>query len=458
MGSIQNMDRLYALGARQRNPLIKNQEEWNLYESALILELDPKSGNVRTCVEYKSPPEARAHDDSSMVFKAGTIMGDTLYACTGTEVLIFKLPEFQRIGYVSLPALNDVHHVTVASDGNLLVANTGLDMVIKFTLQGKVLSEWAVMDEDIWSRFSRDTDYRKVDSTKPHQSHPNFVFELNGEPWVTRFRQRDAICLDHRSKRIDIAVESPHDGVICGDRIYFTTVDGRIVIANPGTLQVDEIVDLKQINGSSALLGWCRGVLPLDERRMWVGFSRVRKTKFRENVLWLKNVFRPGMIEKATHLALYDIVDRRCLREFDLEPYGMNIVFSVLPAVPASPGVLTTVSTQSLSFWPNVQSPTQETYPSEMQFHVDSPIVNRSSSFRKGPLASKPDNSGSRRLTVRSVFSRVLTKPPALCTRAARATTSHSFLGVRGVEPGKTNRLLGLVRVQDRALPPVSQS
>jgi hypothetical protein len=357
------MDCLYVLGARQRNLVIKNEEEWNLYESALILELDPKSGDVRTCMEYKSPPEARAHERSSTVFKAGTIVGNTLYACTATEVLIFNLPQFRQIGYVSLPALNDVHHVTPTSDGNLLAANTGLDMVIKFTVQGEVLSEWSALDEDPWSRFSRDIDYRKVDSTKPHQSHPNFVFELDGEAWVTRFKQRDAICLDDRSKRIDIAVESPHDGLICGDRIYFTTVDGRIVIANPRTLQVDEIVDLKEINGSDALLGWCRGVLPLDERRIWVGFTRVRKTKFRENILWVKHAFRPGMVEKATHLALYDIVDGHCLQEFDLEPYSMNTVFSVLPAVPASPGVVTTVSTRSTSRWPNRRSANQEPIP-----------------------------------------------------------------------------------------------
>jgi len=92
------MDRLYALGARQRNLLIKNEEEWDLYESALILELDLKSGSVRNCVEYKSPSEARAHEHSSMVFKAGTIVGNTLYACTATEVLIFRLPEFQQTG------------------------------------------------------------------------------------------------------------------------------------------------------------------------------------------------------------------------------------------------------------------------------------------------------------------------------------------------------------------------
>src|ERR1700690_772584 len=114
------MDRLYVLGGRQRKLMMKEEAEWSLYESAIILELDPKSGNVRTCVEYVSPPEVRAHEHSSVLFKAGTIAGSTLYACTSTEVLIFSLPDFQQVGYISLPAFNDVHHVTLASDGNLL--------------------------------------------------------------------------------------------------------------------------------------------------------------------------------------------------------------------------------------------------------------------------------------------------------------------------------------------------
>ena len=88
-------------------------------------------------MEYQSPAEARANENSSNVFKAGTLIGDTLYACTSTEVLIFKLPEFKQIGYISLPCFNDVHHVTPSSDGNLLVASTGLDMVVKFTPKEK---------------------------------------------------------------------------------------------------------------------------------------------------------------------------------------------------------------------------------------------------------------------------------------------------------------------------------
>ena len=332
------MDNLYLLGARQRRLLFKDQDEPYLYENALILHLDTTTGRYTTCVEYKSPAEARASENSSFVFKSGTLVGDRLYACTSTEVIIFQVPSFRRLSYISLPCFNDVHHVTPSRDGNLLAASTGLDMVVKFTPDGEVLRQWSVLGEDPWGRFSKEIDYRKVDSTKPHKSHPNFVFEMDGETWATRFMQRDAICLDNPDKRILIGVQSPHDGLMVEDKIYFTTVDGRIIIVNRRTKEVTEIIDLKQMNGSdNTLLGWCRGLLTVDHRYVWVGFTRVRKTKFKENILWVKNMFREGVAGKPTHIALYDLERKECLQEFDLEDHGMNIIFSIFPVVGVQP-------------------------------------------------------------------------------------------------------------------------
>jgi hypothetical protein len=327
------MRTLYVSGGRQRELLIKNQDEWNLYDSALISRVDTESGRHEVLVEYKTSPEARASEISSSVFKCGTIVGDLLYACTSTEVLIFRVPSMERIGYVSLPCFNDLHHVTPASDGNLLAVSTGLDMVVKFDLQGNVVKEWSVLEEPLWTRFSKHVDYRKVETTKPHASHPNFVFELGNDVWATRFRQRDAVCLSRPDERINIAVEGPHDGLLFNHRLYFTTVDGRVAIANPKTSCVEEIVDLNDVQDEKhALLGWCRGLLPIDEERVWVGFTRVRKTKFHENVLWVKRRFKEGMGERPTRIALYDLVKRRCLQEIDLEQHGFNIVFGIFQA------------------------------------------------------------------------------------------------------------------------------
>jgi len=313
---------------------LKREEEWHLYESALILELDIESGSAQIKVEYKTPAEARATGQSSSMFKSGTILGNKLYTCTSTEVLVFDLPDFRISNYISLPCFNDLHHVVPDREGNLLVTSTGLEMVVKITPEGSVLRQWNVLGEEPWAKFSATTDYRKVDSTKPHRSHPNFTFELDDQIWATRFFQRDAICLTNPGKRIEIGLQAPHDGLVRGESIYFTTVDGHIVIVGKRSLKIEQVVDLTAINGEQALLGWCRGLLPVDKNRFWIGFTRVRKTKFRENLLWVRNVFREGMSEKPSHIALYDTIANTCLQEFDLEPHGLNVIFSIFPAVP----------------------------------------------------------------------------------------------------------------------------
>ncbi|MGC1652181.1 MAG: hypothetical protein WA722_05110 [Candidatus Sulfotelmatobacter sp.] len=330
------MAKLYVFGGRQRKPGLNEatpKDEWYLYETALILEVDAETAAVRTCIEYQSPPEARAGDHAAAHFHSGAVVGNTLYTCTTTEVLIYRLPDFARVGYISLPCFNDVHHVTPASDGSLLVVSTGLDMVVKFSLCGEIVAECSVLGEAPWPRYSRSIDYRKVETTKPHLSHPNFVFELDGEVWATRFHQRDAICLNGSGKRIEIAGECPHDGLVWGERILFTAVDGKIVAVNRHSLRIDQVIDLRQIQdrGKQVLPAWCRGLLPVDDRRIWVGFTRIRKTLFRENIRWAKSILREGTVVKPTHIALFDIVDKQCLKEIDLEPYGMNTVFGIFP-------------------------------------------------------------------------------------------------------------------------------
>jgi hypothetical protein len=324
------MTKLYVSGGRQRTTVFRKLEEWQSYDQARLIELDPATGKSRPCVEYVSPPEACADELPSILFKSASLRENKLYICTSTEVLVYELPDFRLLHSISLPCFNDLHHVCPTARGTLLVAVTGLDMVVEIASDGRLIRDWNVLGEDPWARFSRTTDYRKIASTKPHQSHPNHVFELDGEVWVTRLNQRDAICLSAPGPRIDITIQRPHDGYIVGERIYFTTVDGHIVIANRKTLKIEQTIDLNSMSRQSdQVLGWCRGALPIDERWIWVGFTRVRPTKFVENVAWIKHggAYR----HKPSHLALYDLERKRCEQEIDLEPHGLGVVFSLLP-------------------------------------------------------------------------------------------------------------------------------
>ncbi|MBK9715254.1 MAG: hypothetical protein IPO81_28790 [Kouleothrix sp.] len=324
------MGSFYVIGGQQRapRPLRAGNRNWNGYERGVIMRVDPETHDIKTCVTYVSPPEVCAADDPAITLQASTIQDSMLYTCTQTEVLIYALPSFERLGYLSLPCFNDVHHVRPTPEGNLLVANAGLEMVVETTPAGELRRVWNVLGEDPWGRFSREVDYRRIE-TKPHRAHPNYVFTVGDEIWATRFHQGDAICLTSPEKRIQISSERIHDGVLHDGRLYFTVVSGSIVVANPQTLQVEQVINLNSMHAEGTLLGWCRGIF-IDGDKLWVGFSRIRPTKFRENVSWVMHGFKHVL---PTRVACYDLSRRRCVVEIDLEPTGLGAVYSVLPTL-----------------------------------------------------------------------------------------------------------------------------
>ena len=304
-------------------------DEWHAYESGIILRLDG-AGCITTATEYTSPPEACPDDEPSVSFKAGSILGNRLYVPTNTEVVIYEIPSFRQIGYLSLPWFNDIHHVCPARNGNLLVVSTGLDMVAEVTSDGSTVREWAVLGGDPWGKFSRQIDYRKVATTKPHASHPNFVIEVGNDIWVSRAAQKDAICLTDPTRRVEFG-NFPHDGVRKNGRIYFTTVNGHIHVVDEDTMTLAESIDLNKIDDRGVSLGWARSILPLEDGLCWVGFTRLRPTKLQDNLSWVKHGFKQFYL--PTRIALYDLVRQKLLREENIEPYGIHAIFSILPTL-----------------------------------------------------------------------------------------------------------------------------
>lgn len=320
---------LLITGGQQRRPrtITAGSGHWYKYALGRMLNVDTTTGAVTNAMTYESPPEVVADEEPAILFKQGTLDGDRLYLTTQTEVMVYSYPALERLHYISLPRFNDVHHVRPTSRGTLLVVNTGLDQVLELDYEGTVLKEWNALGKGPWDRFDRETDYRKVSSTKPYESHPNHVFTINDEVFVTRFKQMDAVSVEDPSRRIDIGVERVHDGVVFGNHIYFTAVNGHIAIVDKETLDTVEMIDLEQLEPSNRLLGWCRGIAP-DEDGAWVGFSRLRPTAVRENIAWVKSGFRKSM---GTHIARYNLKTRTLEQRIELEEHDFNAVFSIFP-------------------------------------------------------------------------------------------------------------------------------
>jgi hypothetical protein len=323
---------LHVIGGEQRKPrsIRDAQQDFHGYSAGLVVGLDTRTGVGKRLLTYVSPPELTGGPNGAMSFQAASLQDDLLYMCTETEVLVYRRPEFELVHHISIPWFNDVHHVRPTPAGTILVASAGLELVIEMTADGEVRRMWNVLGEDPWERFDSSIDYRRIASTKPHRGHPNFIFMLGEEIWATRFHQGDALCLTSPDKRIHISDKRIHDGVLHDGLLYFTVVDGSVVVVDSESLERVEVIELKDFHPNrSDLLGWCRGVL-VDGDHLWLGFSRIRPTKFRENVAWVSRGFRGGL---PTHVACYNLADRTCEAEYDLEPTGLAAIYSIFPAV-----------------------------------------------------------------------------------------------------------------------------
>jgi hypothetical protein len=319
---------LYVLGGQQRGARpMSGGLDWYEYERGLILEVDPETGSVEQRLSYQSPPGTRVEEEPVVLFKSATLVDDILYACTQTEVMSYRVPGFEPCSYLSLPRFNDVHHVRPTAEGGLLVAISGLDQVVELGPDGSLRREWSAIEgERPWDRFDPAIDYRLVRTTKPHHAHPNHVFQIDDEVWATRFEQRDAISLTRPGRRIPIDLERPHDGLVHDGRVWFTTVNGKIVVADTASLAVVEVIDLTELQASAEPLGWARGIHLDAAGGLWVGFSRIRPTKFRENVAWVARGFKNV---RPTRIDRYDLASRRLTHSIDLEPAGLSAVFSI---------------------------------------------------------------------------------------------------------------------------------
>jgi len=280
------------------------------YAHGAIAIIDWKSKKLVRYEEY-APPASRRHPDASVVLTFGSFHGDHFYTCAPTEVLRVSFPQLRLESILSHPTFNDLHHVAVTDD-RLLVCNTGLEILQTFDHSGNLLETFNAASKPTSERFSPDVDYRKEFTTKPHESHINFIFFYEGKTWITRFHQQDAICVSDPADRISLPAGNPHDGIVSGNDIYFTTTNGHLLRVNGRERRVVKDIDLTAIKRSleGVPIGWCRG-LHVQDGFAYVGFSRIRKTKFVEFARWVRDfgaMRHPARIEKID-LETGDMVD-----------------------------------------------------------------------------------------------------------------------------------------------------
>jgi len=310
---------------------LKLGKKYNTNEASIdILDWDTKE-----IVQYfRFTPDIKFRSEDlgkDIRFTSGSWREDgKLMLCSPTQAYVFDFENKEIVKEYNSTIYNDLHHILPFRDGYLL-ANTGLDSVVKINQSGEVEEIISTNETAVWDKFRKDVDYRKVASTKPHTNHPNFVIDIDGEMWVTRFHNKDAVNVLDRSQKIDIAVGKPHDGHVFGDYIYFTTINGFIVKADKITKEVVERYDLNAIDTRGKDLGWCRS-LYVDGDIAYVGFTRLRQTAIESNLRWLKGTIDNSKDRLPARIAKYDLSRKTLIDEFEIPDGFTDLIFSILPA------------------------------------------------------------------------------------------------------------------------------
>lgn len=303
----------------------QNKENFIRFVSGEIIQLDWDSLSITNTIKYKSPPEVR---NPSMMFKGGEIDRHNLNIVTNSELLVYDLRTWNIASRISLPSFNDLHGVMTIKD-KFWIVNTGLELIQVVGKNNSKGQDFNMAGPDTWTRFDRKIDYRQVGSTKPHEMHINHLFSVGEDYYVTRMLKKDAICLQNIERRFDIAVGNPHDGVVMGKKIYFTTTNGHVVIFDSQSLQRILVIDLCELLKKSGLKadGWCRGILPISTHRVLVSFTQLRKTMFKEFVSWMKNI---GQSPAPSRVVEFDLREKRAVKEFIVPGDQGMAIFSLL--------------------------------------------------------------------------------------------------------------------------------
>lgn len=229
---------------------------------------------------------------------------DALLVCGFDAVWRFEPSTGRCTGCLHQPDFNDLHGLTIEHAAAVLhVCNTGLDSVETFTLTGRFLGRaamspaWFEAARQHGAAVARD-DFERVlgagwePAERPalttsegayyqgaagpfHRSkvrdyaHPNHVVVWGGQLVATLLATRELRSM-HTHRALAHLDAPPHDGLLVGDDLWVTTVDGRVWRVAP-----DGAASLIVDTSVTGHLGWCRG-LAVQGDTLAVGLTAIR--------------------------------------------------------------------------------------------------------------------------------------------------------------------------------------
>ncbi len=317
----------YVTGARRNDEIFSSDRYAYCYDAGLFEINFSRKKIVREYIEDEVNEEISV-PNYTLSFRGSYISGKNVVTCNHSEILTIDIDSLSVTNRYTNKAFNDMHCVQEFNNETWVVS-TGIDMAVK--LNGDCNLGVFPVNENATRKYVEGMDYRNI-STKPHVSHPNYLFATEEGVWATRFNERDAVLLTDLTKTIDVKIERPHDGVVRDNRVYFTTVNGLVVVSDVKSGKVVKVYDIR-CRENTVNVGWCRG-LCVDGDYLYVGFTAIRETKNIKNLSYLTDAVH-FMRDKfkdmyPARIVKFNIRKERIEDEMKFKASDIGVVFSIL--------------------------------------------------------------------------------------------------------------------------------
>ena len=280
-------------GRQARAAGVADRDHRTLYDGAGLIWIDPAAGAIVHTARGQGP-----------IYKGLRADGDGLLASGERGVHRLDVQGAVLESW-SHPDLDDVHDA-VRVDGRLMVASTGTELVIE-------------LGTDPPRTIPCDA-----------RSHPNHVVHWHGRMLVTRGDRGDLLDLDDRAA-FPVADVVIHDGTPGPDGLlWLSAADGRLIGIDPDGGVARTLV-LPPPDDGSEPLGWCRG-LAFAGGLAWVGFTRIRATRARERLAFVRGSLRGKRYatRRPTRVVAYAMDPLRVVHSITLADHGIDAACAIV--------------------------------------------------------------------------------------------------------------------------------
>ena len=219
-------------------------------------------------------------------------MGDYIYAGSWNGVYEINKSDFTLNRIITNNLMNDLHGIYVNKE-YIITVLTGKDAIVFTDFEGKII-DYFIIGSDL--NLKKDPNIKKIDwrfYSKQFRGahgiwHINNIEKYGNELWLTSRNINAVIVVDLKKRKAfikTIDTKTPtmiHDGSKYNSKYYFTSIDGKIIIAEEAN------------KSSSRLREKFHGIKRFNRDMISYKVIKLKDTELKREPSWCRGVFVKG--------------------------------------------------------------------------------------------------------------------------------------------------------------------